>query len=388
MMFFRRNDDMVLSELQRKIMQQSSVESTNTLIQNQINEWHIHNANAPIKTPLLMVHGYAASSVAFYLTLEKLNKSISDIYLIDLPSNGVSKRLPFDKLNGKKQTIQVTNLKYKLNYENTEIVIERTYETEQSSNIKYYENYYVDVIEKWRKYHQFDKFNLLGHSFGGYMSYKYALQYPKHLDRLMLISPLGVERSIHSIHNKYARDEVVTIDLEDPSKSNYMRNFQVPHILFYNQLNTLRWLGPLGSYLAKGFVQRRYGEITSKEYQDLVYYTFYSSKSGFAKENIQTFTNLFSRQVTAKDPLLDNVKSLQVKKVLLMYGEQDWMDKNAGLQLAHELAKTGHQVTFEETPQAGHNVFIDNPTGFTQQVVAFCRQNSQGSRQRIPDGVV
>lgn len=378
-MFFKKNDELVLSELQRKIMAQSSVESTNTLIQDKLNEWHIHNSDAPIKTPLLMIHGYAASSVAFYLTLKKLNKFISDIYLIDLPSNGVSKRSPLVS----KDSIhtEVANLKYKLSNDSTQIVIEKTYtlnETQsdlQINNIKHYENYYIDAIDEWRKYHNITKFNLLGHSFGGYMSYKYALKFSQNVEKLLLISPLGVERSIHSIHNKYVKDEVVTVNLEDSSKSNYMKSFQVPNVLFHHQLNTLRWMGPLGSYLAKGFVQRRYGETTSKEYQDLVYHTFYNSKSGFAKENIQSFTNLFSRQVTAKDPLLDNVKNFKVTKVLLMYGDQDWMDKKAGFQLAQELVETGHDVTFKETPNAGHNIFIDNPAGFSTQLIDFLNEN-------------
>ena len=37
-----------------------------------------------------------------------------------------------------------------------------------------------------------EKFVLMGHSLGGYISCCYALQYPQHVEKLILASPVGV----------------------------------------------------------------------------------------------------------------------------------------------------------------------------------------------------
>ena len=40
---------------------------------------------------------------------------------------------------------------------------------------------------------EFTDFYLMGHSFGGYMSGNYAVRYPQHLKKLVLLSPIGVK---------------------------------------------------------------------------------------------------------------------------------------------------------------------------------------------------
>jgi cardiolipin-specific phospholipase len=39
-----------------------------------------------------------------------------------------------------------------------------------------------------------DSFVLAGHSFGGYVSGLYALKYPHHVKKLLMLSPLGITR--------------------------------------------------------------------------------------------------------------------------------------------------------------------------------------------------
>jgi pimeloyl-ACP methyl ester carboxylesterase len=51
----------------------------------------------------------------------------------------------------------------------------------------------VESIERWRKGVGLnDKFILLGHSFGGYLSLAYALKHPDHVSRLILADPWGI----------------------------------------------------------------------------------------------------------------------------------------------------------------------------------------------------
>ncbi len=44
---------------------------------------------------------------------------------------------------------------------------------------------------------EFSNFYLIGHSFGGYISGNYATQYPQHIKKLILISPIGIRDAIN-----------------------------------------------------------------------------------------------------------------------------------------------------------------------------------------------
>ena len=55
------------------------------------------------------------------------------------------------------------------------------------------EEFFIQSIEEWRKTLNLTNFNLIGHSMGGYISAKYALRHHKHINKLILWSPLGVE---------------------------------------------------------------------------------------------------------------------------------------------------------------------------------------------------
>jgi pimeloyl-ACP methyl ester carboxylesterase len=48
------------------------------------------------------------------------------------------------------------------------------------------EHQFVDSIEEWRKEMKLEKFILLGHSFGGFLSTAYALKYPQNIHALIL----------------------------------------------------------------------------------------------------------------------------------------------------------------------------------------------------------
>lgn len=54
-------------------------------------------------------------------------------------------------------------------------------------------DYFVEYMERWRKsMGNLDDFYLAGHSYGGYLVGNYASKYHKHIKKLLLLSPLGV----------------------------------------------------------------------------------------------------------------------------------------------------------------------------------------------------
>ncbi|RAL40444.1 hypothetical protein DM860_006514 [Cuscuta australis] len=51
--------------------------------------------------------------------------------------------------------------------------------------------WFIDSFEEWRKAKNLTNFILLGHSLGGYVAAKYALQHPQHVKHLILVGPVG-----------------------------------------------------------------------------------------------------------------------------------------------------------------------------------------------------
>jgi cardiolipin-specific phospholipase len=61
-----------------------------------------------------------------------------------------------------------------------------------SARVKRAEDFFVDSLEAWREKGGYEKMTLIGHSLGGYLSAAYTLKYPSRVDRLILISPVGI----------------------------------------------------------------------------------------------------------------------------------------------------------------------------------------------------
>ncbi|QLQ82410.1 hypothetical protein HG537_0H01720 [Torulaspora globosa] len=359
-----------LKEFQDKIMQDVEVAGTkeNELSVDGINQWHFHNGVASkVTTPTLLIHGYAASSMAYYRTFSGLSEDVRDLYAIDLPANGLSIDIPFKALKPEPEPLKIKYIgddKFSIA---REIDVERNREV-----IEHCENYYLDKIEDWRKVNRLEKINLVGHSYGGYLSFKYALKYPSAVENLCLVSPAGVESSVFSINNNFNAKETYTLDMEDPSSKFYLRKRQVPTFIFKNQSEILRWMGPLGAKLTWNYIMSAYKRLPTMEYKEYLFELIYG-RGGIPLTARQIFTTLFTRQLLAKDPIMDSLDKLQAKKVLLLYGHHDWMDKFAGYKMVERLngLRRNTSADYMEVPEAGHNLMLDNPQFFNKSLIDF-----------------
>ncbi|KAJ1651101.1 hypothetical protein IWQ61_008252 [Dispira simplex] len=128
--------------------------------------------------PLVMTHGFGTGLGIFYRNYAPLAQSTGrQIYGLDWLGMGLSARP--SKLPWLRRVANVAAPPEELPEETTQLVRET-------------EDYFVESLERWRKKMGINKMVLLGHSFGGYMSALYALRYPEHVDRLILVSPMGV----------------------------------------------------------------------------------------------------------------------------------------------------------------------------------------------------
>lgn len=344
----------------------------NTLIPNGINQWHYHNKSVKRKTPILLIHGYASSSVSFFNNAKKLATRYSDVYAIDLPGNGLSRELKFD---GNVDTEQMFNEWLAHDSTNQFELIKKYDNMLAQKSIHDSEDYYVNSMEQWRNLNKIEKFHLVGHSFGGYISYKYAKKFPNVVNKLCLISPLGMERNIHSINNNFSCwdvNSVIDVELKDPSNYHYTRKFNIPKYLFYNQFRVLRKMGPLGAKICYNYINNAYSRVPSDQFKRYMFTLFYG-KNGITPTAICIFNNLFTRNLLARDPIMDTINNLSIDKILFVYGQHDWMNKVAGLMTTDCLNSINNKYTcqYVEVPHAGHNLFLDNPKSFNESILSF-----------------
>ncbi len=291
------------------------------------------NKNSSIKN-LVMCHGFGAGLGFFYRNYHGLSQvSGWKIYSIDWLGMGRSSRPKFI-IKGK--TID-------------EYVEEA-------------ENFFIDSFEKWREIHQIDKMTLLGHSLGGYLAAVYALKYPMHVEKLILVSPVGVPRSPQSDPEFF----------EDGGRklSGWVVKLWNAH--FTPQL-FLRWLGPFGSSLVSKYTTSKFyllEEIDQLDLHDYLYHISTATGSGeFA------ITRILEPGAYARKPLTDRLHEIKMPTTFL-YGEYDWMDYHAA-EKARKLMNV--PVRIERIPDAGHHLYLDNPTDFDKAVIKDMLEVSDSS---------
>lgn len=365
-----------LRDLQRSLMDELDFEPgisvENSMSMGQINQWRVSNPAAKaITVPTLLVHGYAATSMTYFRNFEGLSRSAKDLYAIDLPGNGLSKELPLEPegINKPKRLELIETVKGQY-VRLQEPIDEQVYK----KHLQHYEDYHLEALEEWRKANNLSKINLVGHSYGGYVSFKYCLKYPENVNKLCLVSPLGVERSIYSVNNHFKPDVDYVIQREDPSQPTFTNNRNLPKLLLQYQNKTLRWLGPLGAKACWGYVNASYGRVPSVAYREYVFQLVYGK--GIVTDNaITVFNQLFSRALLAYDPIMDGLNRLKVPKLMMLYGAHDWMNRAAGALAIDEFnsIRKKYDGTFYIVDKAGHNLMLDNPEEFNARLIEFLK---------------
>lgn len=377
---------------QKKLMNSIKVDGivSNTMTKHGINQWHFYNhekmttasttnncSEACINLPVLLIHGYASSSISFFRNIPYLSRHCKDLYTIDLPANGLSEQ---PKLKITSVDPSIFGQYIELNEGRQIKVIGLPDRSKCQKFIEENINYYIDAIEKWRLDNKIEKFHLVGHSFGGYLSYQYALKYPDSIDKLCLISPLGVEKNILSTNSNTQRElgQILEKNFEDPSDDKYSKRVNIPKYIFENQLKILRWGGPMGARLCWNYITSAYSKVPSLEFKEYMFELFYG-KGGLSPIARIIFVNLFTRSLLARNPIMDSLDQLQVKDVLFCYGQHDWMNKTAGKMAVQSLNKLNRikeqrqTAKYLEIPMAGHNLFLDNPEIFNLVLTSYLR---------------
>ncbi|KAM3277268.1 hypothetical protein ACQJBY_045238 [Aegilops geniculata] len=298
--------------------------------------------NAPT---LVMVHGYGASHGLFFRNYDALASRFRVIAIDQLGWGGSSR---------------------------PDFICKSTEETDA---------WFIDSFEEWRKAKNLNNFILLGHSLGGYVAAKYALQHPEHVQHLILVGPAGFSPEVDDSAERLAKFRGT------------WKGMLVNHLWESNftPSKILRGLGPWGPYFVRRYTTTRIGSYSTGELltkhesillTDYIYHTLVAKASG---ELCLNYT--FSLGAFARKPLLESASDWKVPTTFI-YGHDDWMNYQGAQQARKDMTVPCEII---RVPHGGHLEFIENPSGFNSAVLYACRNflsEYVGDDFSRPDGLI
>ncbi|SCW00832.1 LAFE_0C12992g1_1 [Lachancea fermentati] len=358
-----------------------------------IHEFYIENLQPTNRTyckDLVMVHGYGAALGLFVRNFDGLSKVPGiRIHALDMLGYGLSSRPKFPG------TGMISSV-----YKRGNVSKEEVHQAE---------DFFVDSIEAWRKERALDKFVLVGHSLGGYLSCCYALKYPERVEKLVLVSPVGVETSIFDLTRKHTKSHIhatelgpdvakeVTNSQDKPTtdktipkqtssflvpdeSGNVERVPNLPKIFSvmwnYNisPFSLLRALGPLGPWSCANWSFRRFS-FSDDPKKTLIFHEYCYSVFKAPGSGEYALTRILAPGVLARLPLLSRVPGNLKCNSFWMYGSNDWMSKEAGSVMVREIknSNTASQADYAVVSDAGHHLYLDNPEEFNMKLKKFLK---------------
>ncbi|KAI8320295.1 alpha/beta-hydrolase [Martensiomyces pterosporus] len=307
---------------------------------------------------LVLTHGYFTGLGFYYRNYRELSEVDGwNIYSIDWLGMGRSSRPRYESGRAKSEEARVAGA----------------------------EAFFVESLEEWRKRVGIEKMMLCGHSFGGYMSALYALKYPEHVEKLVLISPIGIPeappdyeeqlrkaripRNASANKQSSATSEDAGAAKKEPAKPSFQQN-----LLFKLALNLwernfapqwlIRTAGPFGHRLINRYVSR-FTWLSERERGDLAAYTYHISALPGSSE--YALGDILKPGAFARRPLVNRLAGMAVPTVF-MYGANDWVDYKGGEEAMRRMG-SGIATRLYRIPKAGHNLHLENPDDFNKALI-------------------
>lgn len=294
-----------------------------------------HMASA---APLVMLHGYGASSMHFYRNMHGLSRQFyKTVYSLDMLGWGLSSR--------------------PTSFFNSNTSLEET------------EDFFVESLEAWRVAQDIPKFTLAGHSMAGYLSVAYSERYPERVERLILMSPAGVNEKTPDFQSRITSNATLTQRFFFGMVGTLFNRGTTP-FSFIRTISESR-----GRSMISRYVNGRLPTLTQKDEReamaDYLYVNGVMPGSGEA-----CLSRILEPTTHAKRPTVHRIPKLKVKDISFIYGESDWMDVNGGLEverICKEMKMNGQtdapNVQVHGVQQAGHMLHLDNWEEFNSAVI-------------------
>ncbi|KAK3324684.1 Alpha/Beta hydrolase protein [Cercophora scortea] len=386
-----------------------------------LNELSIERIGEQVDDTLVMLHGYGAGLGFFYKNFEPLSRVPGwRVFALDMLGMGNSARPTF-KIHAK----------------------------DPQGKIEEAESWFIDALEEWRKVRNIEKFTLMGHSLGGYLAVSYALKYPGRLNKLILASPAGVpenpyavnanlpEPDVSTLANEFTQDQESIVrresvgdnkkfmgakdkkaaaktDTTTPPKRNMPSWFVWLWDANVSPFSIVRLTGPLGPRFTSGWTSRRFNHLPGDEKDVLHTYAYSLFRQKGSGEYVLPY--LLAPGAYARSPVVNRIQEVGRQPIkpatetspairetgipiVLMYGENDWMDVAGGFAAEEKIKQRITKVLLHGTEEertkengsakvvvvtkAGHHLYLDNPDEFNAFVLKELEETrEQGLRQR------
>ncbi|RLV90617.1 hypothetical protein JA1_004439 [Spathaspora sp. JA1] len=346
-----------------------SAEFIDTVVSDEvsIHEFYLeNNQEGAEEQHIVIIHGYMAALGYFVNNISNLISTPGvRLHLIDLPGFGNSSRPIFP----------------------AEFLIDPTTRQDKIAQIKLVEGWFIDCIELWRIKRGLEKFNMIAHSMGAYLTCCYLMKYNKDsklVDRVVIVSPMGTESSEvslisgHQIEFEPEYETELTAASLEMGRPGFPKNFIIQTLWNYNKspFQILQKLGPFYSKILSYWSFRRFKNHKSEEIIMKLHRYSYSIFNQFQGSGELAITKFINHEILARLPLCERglIEYLTEAKVktLWLYGDKDWMNYRGGEHIHKQINKSDPSLSqFMIVENAGHHIYLDNPTEFDHIVAKF-----------------
>lgn len=244
----------------------------------------------------------------------------------------------------------------------------------KARNTQQAEDFFINALAKWREEQGIDKFILVGHSMGGYLSAVYALRHPSHVQHLVLVCPAGIGKRPEGWQPPAAVRDPWTV------RGQVFRMAKTFWDWGLTPGSVIRAAGPWGPRFTEGYTRRRFKQGHALTEEETVAFHRYAYAVLAAKGSGEfALRHILAPFAFPRQPLEDRLPELKSSVPLtFIYGEHDWMDFAAAerttkkIAAAREdssqrLATSDLKVLY--TMNAGHYPMIDQPGAFLENLL-------------------
>eukprot|EP01133_Synstelium_polycarpum_P002953 gene2953-3395_t len=320
-----KSSDDQLESAEKKMLESITTPYEQTMVK--VGDHLVNTIKVGSGEPLVLIHGYGAGLGFWCANIDFLAQHYT-VYAIDLVGFGRSSRPDLSKLKTQAEA----------------------------------EEFWTTSIKDWSEEVGLnEKFNILGHSLGGYLSTCFSLRHPEKVKSLVLADAWGIP------HRPEDYEAKISLPLKLLGK---VITPDVP-------LAMLRALGPYGPdmiYKFRNDLLRKFSGIFPEDtlkpdalkpnrVADYIYHS--NAQSPASGEHL--FKLLSLPMGWAVNPLIDRVKFIDPEiDMTLLFGSNSWIDRSSGLALQQELKNVRDVVIIEKS---GHHIYIDNVNDFHSSIL-------------------
>lgn len=287
---------------------------------------HTYRCGDNNKEDMVLLHGYGGSSALYYPMLKGLTERYR-VHCIDFVGMGLSSKEKFE-------------------CQSTDETID----------------FILGSIEKWREAVGLEKFHLVGHSFGGYISGQYAYTHENRVKKVSLLSPIGI--------TKRKPEEEPTIE-DIKSKAGFWRRMFLGWIYGHweNKMTIGRFL-QANPYVGKVLITRYLRKLFKLQDQEGEAVNEFMLGMHMLPEGAETAIHYILKPplASAHKPLEEIIINKIKVPVDCYYGEFDYMD-STGAKRIQEQTNRRH-FNLKTIPGAAHQLTMQNPKKVVEELLA------------------